>query len=210
MSSCFRGNQGQETFNERVNLQNSLWRLQNPFPVDCVSSYLNIPHMTIADSFSLNKISHITPDPLSADISIYYEGSVSNFPIPHDPQQDILQTYDAPNNYYTIMRDKPVSEIEKIVYCSRCHDVIICYYKNGFFCSFCSINNRVYYYRRPARFKSVLITCFNEHQQFMVIHWVYLCDWIHSLHSITWNPFTLFESVIMGKLQAAWVILEVY
>ena len=154
-------------FIERIILQEILWLLQQPLSSWLWYYVFESTPMPIDDSFRPNKISHHTPDPLPYSIYVVSVKYVSNFTNPSEYTKFIVLAYDASDTYNIIIRDKRGRSTDKIGYCSRRYDRIICYKKSKFYYSSCYIHESFYCLHVTSTYKSDISILFIEHQNIM-------------------------------------------
>ena len=79
----------------------------DPFPVDCGITYLNLPPIPMYDITRPPKIAWYTPDMIPSGISVTFRNSDSNFTAPSESPQVILLTSNDTNTWHIITRDNP-------------------------------------------------------------------------------------------------------
>ena len=93
--------------------------LNNPFPTDCGSPYLNLPPITIDYSPRPVKIPQYNPDLIPDTISVASENSVSNLTTPYDSVQVLVLNSDNPIHHAAVNKYNSFHIRLKIGYGSR-------------------------------------------------------------------------------------------
>ena len=102
----------------------------DPFTVFFGIPYFNIPTMPLNESSRQSKRAYYNPYELPDFIYVASGKYVSTLTTPSGSPQYILLSSDASSTDHTIVRDKTVCVKDKIVYCSRLHELIRFYRKS--------------------------------------------------------------------------------